>query len=234
MTSAAAQALFDELERGDPQRWAPATEGERIAGRFVRISAGRTRYAEVAPVMTIADDETGTLVEVWLNQIALREKIFKAKPQRGELVALIYDGKHTPRGGGDDYHAFRVLVERAAGALVDWEAVAHSVQSQTLSRSWYRHAGADESDWSSIDDYAAVGESGAEEVNKAAGTDATAEAEPTASRYSNTPPSPPTPQPGTSHAPPIEQDGRRTMPPCEHCGAPFPHHEPGCTEEIPF
>ena len=215
MTTSAAQALFDELERGDAARWQPEAAGDRFAGRFVRVSAGRTRYADVAPVMTLADDETGELREVWLNQKALREKIFKAKPQRGELVAILYEGTKTPRGGGDDYHVFRVLVERAAGAQVDWEAIADAVETQNVSRPWYRHPTGDETDWAFAEQPAA---GGAEQKREGRAPDAPGEPSQVGS------------------APPAADAGEapQGLEVCPVCKGPWPHHEAGCTEEIPF
>ena len=247
MTSPAAQALFEELNRGDLQRWEPKEAGERIAGRFVRISAARTRHADVTPVMVLELEETTERVEVWLMQLALRERVFKEKPQAGELVALIYDGLTTPRGGGNDYHSYRVLVQRPASTLVDWDAIAVAVKAQELTDSWYRPPRAgDQTEWATIDDYGASGT-----VSEAAPTAAQPTPPMTASRGDGgeTSAASPTiydPAPnshardfaerpaGSSHAPPIENDAKHVMRPCEHCRAPFPHHEPGCVEEIPF
>jgi hypothetical protein len=101
-----------------PAAWRPETEGESIAGHLVRVDHGEQKYG-VYPILVLAD-ERGVEHAVWLYATVLRVQVEELGPQIGDAVAIVYEGRRTPKGGGDEYHAYKVSLAPAAGSQIDW------------------------------------------------------------------------------------------------------------------
>lgn len=101
-----------------PAAWRPETEGESIAGHLVRVDHGEQKYG-VYPILVLAD-ERGVEHAVWLYATVLRVQVEELGPQLGDAIAIVYEGRRTPKGGGDEYHAYKVSIVPAAGSTIDW------------------------------------------------------------------------------------------------------------------
>lgn len=102
--------LRDQASKDYPRAWSREEEPE-VVGFFVRLEEGKTAFGP-AKIVILADAATGEERSVWLLHHVLRGEFAKLRPAVGELVLVRYLGKRTPDGGGQDYEAFRVLVDR--------------------------------------------------------------------------------------------------------------------------
>ena len=54
----------------------------------------------------------GGFRSVWLLHTTLRNEVNKQKPLPGETVYLRYQGLQKPKSGGDEYHSWKLVVDR--------------------------------------------------------------------------------------------------------------------------
>jgi len=114
--------IRDELERFDgtfPEAWIPEP-GDILVGEILRYDVGPTAYGRF-PVATIADEETGEELSVWLLHTALRSSFAQLRPRIGERIGIrrLEDG--TGDATGHTYRRFLVRVDRPEGELLDLE-----------------------------------------------------------------------------------------------------------------
>lgn len=104
-------ALHDRAEEPLPESWQPQQPGEELVGKFVRLDRGATAYGPCWIVIVESIKTPGLLRSVWLFHTALKNQFDKARPQAGELILIRYEGKRTPKGGGQQYHDWKVIAE---------------------------------------------------------------------------------------------------------------------------
>jgi len=109
--------LRDELDRfeGYPAAWIPDV-GDVLVGEILRYGSGPTAYGRF-PVVTVADEETGEELSVWLLHTALRSEFAQLRPRIGERIGIrrLEDG--TSDATGHTYRRFLVRVDRPEGEL---------------------------------------------------------------------------------------------------------------------
>jgi hypothetical protein len=122
-----AAALAARAERPPPQSWLPENPDEghpaQLVGELVRVEDNYTRFGPCK--IAILRDPAGVEWSVWLIRTVLRSEFEKQRPRVGDVVLVKYQGKVSPKGGGDPYHGYELLVDRdeTAGADVGWGAV---------------------------------------------------------------------------------------------------------------
>lgn len=116
------EAMRRALDAPWPEEWRPETPGESIIGWFVRVSSASTRFQPLVWILVLQDVDTGVERAVWVVHEALRQKLKKEAPAIGELVGIKYEGVGEPGAGGQAPARYRVMVDRAAGTRVDWDA----------------------------------------------------------------------------------------------------------------
>lgn len=105
--------LHDRLNEPMPETWKPAAAGEQIVGRFVRLDRGVTAFGDSWIVVLESLNRPGSFASIWLFHTALINQFGKARPQPGELVLVRYEGKRQAKGGGSEYHDWKVVTEHA-------------------------------------------------------------------------------------------------------------------------
>lgn len=115
--------LRKQLDKDYAKAWIPETKGDTIVGTMLRLEQGTTSFGP-APVVIIAEEGTGEERAIWLFTEAIRSGFNRARPAVGERVAVRYLGKQkvknqTP-GRANEYHNFKVAVDRPDGTQVDW------------------------------------------------------------------------------------------------------------------
>lgn len=124
------QAAHDRLRQAAdqvgeaPPAWQPQP-GDEIVGVVVDVQPSvYTRHGNV-PVVTLQGPNGGRR-SVWLIHTVLRRGFIRANVQLGETVLVRYVGVVQPEGGGQPWHDYRVVVDRAAGGArgPDWQQVA--------------------------------------------------------------------------------------------------------------
>lgn len=111
-------SLADRLDQDNAPSWRPddaKAEGVHdnpLIGKFVGMDQGSTSYGPCW-IMTV-EQEGGDEVAVWLFHEVLKNELARAKPQPGETIGIKYVGKTKPKGGGNEFHNYRVKVDRAA------------------------------------------------------------------------------------------------------------------------
>jgi hypothetical protein len=114
-----AAALVDRAERPAPASWRPddASKGHagKLVGELVRYEQNHTSYGPCR--IAVLRDPVGVEWSVLLLHTVLRNEFEKLRPKRGELVYVGYLGRKRPAGGGAEYEAYKVVVDRDG---VDW------------------------------------------------------------------------------------------------------------------
>lgn len=116
-------ALHDRAQEPLPESWQPEKAGDEIVGTFVRLDNATTSYGPCW-IVVLETPMTGELRSVWLFQTALKNQFNKARPKPGELVLVRYEGKRTPKAGGNQYHDYKVVAESSSGGRFTWDDVA--------------------------------------------------------------------------------------------------------------
>lgn len=221
--SARAEELRRSLERPRPESWKPQA-GDSIVGRFDRLERGSTIHHPIVWIVVLVDDETGVEQAVWCLHAALWAKIREAAPTIGDLIAIRYEGEGEPdpRAKGKPAHRYRVIVDRPAGTQVDWRRADRAVETGEL-EGGVMHAPTHGGTF--------VVETGPSDLERsevfmgAIGDHSTRPAALDAAEHERV-------FRGTTELLPV---GFRERPePCQRCHAPWPHHEAGCPDEIPF
>lgn len=104
-------ALHERAEEPLPESWQPKAAGDELVGKFVRLDRGATSYGPCWIVVLESLKKPGEFASIWLFHTALKNQFNKARPEVGELILVRYEGKRTPKGGGQDYHDWKVLTE---------------------------------------------------------------------------------------------------------------------------
>jgi hypothetical protein len=109
-------SLADALDRDPPPGWRPE-EGEKLVG--VLVSVGMSNEGDYGSYpIAVVRREDGSEVAVHAFHEVLRSELQRAKPNIGDTVGIKYLGVPD----GVTYNSYRVLVDRPAGATVDWSA----------------------------------------------------------------------------------------------------------------
>ncbi len=125
-----AAALAERLDVAPPTSWRPddPVKGhpQMIMGVLERVEDAQTSYgpAKIAILRTPEGEDWAC----WILHSVLKGEFAKLRPRIGELVAIKYEGKVEPRGGGAPYEMYRVVVDREdVGA--DWDGLDRDEQS---------------------------------------------------------------------------------------------------------
>lgn len=103
------RARLDSEAEEHPAAWKPEP-GVELVGVFEGWREGTTRRGETHPIAVVRCATTGERVAVWCFYSVLREEFRKAKPRRGELVAIRrLPDREGPNGA---YRVYRVVVDR--------------------------------------------------------------------------------------------------------------------------
>jgi hypothetical protein len=123
MTDARAERLArlqQQSEEPFPDNWSPTDQDPMLAGEFVRLEHGHTKFGERG--IAIVRLEDGTLRSIWILSTALQSQFAKKRPSPGDLICIRWLGLR--RGAsGNEYNDFRVEVDRGQGEP-DWDALA--------------------------------------------------------------------------------------------------------------
>lgn len=118
--------LRAKLEADFPPAWQPSAAGDEVAGAFLRLEQGMTKYGP-APIVILGTADAGE-VSVWLFYESMKSGFLRAQPVPGERVAIRYEGeqpvKNPTPGKSPTFHSYRVIVDRPAqqSQPVDWGA----------------------------------------------------------------------------------------------------------------
>ena len=134
---------FDRLDEERPPSLPKLQPGDRFSGRVLRISRHYGRYSEY-PLLTLAlkraklaeHPDVGSWPTVaWhvVNSVAQKE-LARHRVKVGETIAVEYLGRRESKTGTGDYHAWKVLVDRAEQEF-DWREFADGDSPQTPPRS---------------------------------------------------------------------------------------------------
>jgi hypothetical protein len=110
------QQLRRQTEEPFPENWSPTEQDPMLAGEFVRLEHGHTRFGERGIAIVRLDD--GTLRSVWILSTALQSQFQKKRPRPGDLICIRWLGLRAG-ASGNDYNDFRVEVDRGQDE-VDW------------------------------------------------------------------------------------------------------------------
>lgn len=125
--------LTAQIEAGHPPTWMPTSLGgehqpasDEITGKVAKYTQARTSYDDsLVDIMVIESLKSpGSFVSVWLLHETLKGAIRDNRPRPGEMVKLRYEGKTTPKGGGNEYHLWKVAVlrdEALSPSYLPWE-----------------------------------------------------------------------------------------------------------------
>jgi hypothetical protein len=112
-------------ERTYPDAWKPTKEGgpgDTLEGRVVALTEGFGHDGAPCPIVTVKDAD-GVDHAVWLWHTTLRAELVKLRPEIGELLRLIYDGKRQS-AAGHGYHVYTVeMPERPTGPSWTWDSL---------------------------------------------------------------------------------------------------------------
>jgi len=123
MSDGAVERVARLRERADtekPESWVPRDPGDEIAGQLVSYERGTTSYG--SQVIAVIQPPDGPPRALWLLTAVLRDEFAKLRPAPGEWVLVRYLGKRQAAGGGPDYQAYTVVVDRVA-VEPDWAAI---------------------------------------------------------------------------------------------------------------
>lgn len=117
MSTEEAQAVEERLraqaDAGHPDTWQPSQAGQSLTGRVVRYSQATTSRGDRVWIMVVESlRNPGTFASVWLLHTTLRNEILEQRPHPGEVVFLRYEGLTQPKGGGEEYHKWSVVIDR--------------------------------------------------------------------------------------------------------------------------
>jgi hypothetical protein len=116
--------LRERADAGHPESWVPKP-GDELTGKVIRYSKAFTSRGTDAYVMVVESLRSpGRLASVWLLHTTLRNEVNAQQPRPGEIVYLRYDGLQKPKHGGDEYHGWKLVVDRDEASSPDlpWES----------------------------------------------------------------------------------------------------------------
>ena len=106
------QRLRDRADAGNPESWKPEPGGE-LTGKVITYDKAYTQRGDHAWIMVVESlRNPGRFASVWLLHTALRSKVAEQRPRPGETVFLRYEGLVKPKHGGDEYHGWKLVVDR--------------------------------------------------------------------------------------------------------------------------
>jgi len=111
------RAELDDWDGAYPDAWRPQA-GETLVGVVKNYTTASGQYGEVA-VCTIAEEETGECVAVWLSSAVLLSLFKRHKPKVGERIGLKYGGTHPEKG----YKLYALVVDRPEEAEPDFDSL---------------------------------------------------------------------------------------------------------------
>lgn len=110
--------LTDQFEQQYAPGWRPAIH-EFIQGHVSSL-AERAGYDEKLYPIVVVRTDAGNEVAVHAFHSVLRAKLAEVEPSVGDRIAIRYDGKVQSRTPGHlPYHAYQVVIERAAASPAD-------------------------------------------------------------------------------------------------------------------
>lgn len=132
----AEEAFSDLMERASrtyPQS-VILSDGESVAGRFIRLESGPTRDYGDQPVVVFTEAQSGEERSLWLLHTALKTQFAKARPIEGARFVVVNLGKRLAKKTGREYADYRVEVEGAPDApkpsVMTFDDVAASVATE--------------------------------------------------------------------------------------------------------
>lgn len=112
-SQAVEERLRAQADAGHPETWQPNAAGQELIGRVVRYSQATTARGDRVWIMVVESLRTpGRFASVWLLHTTLRNEVMDQKPHPGEIVFLRYEGLKQPKGGGEEYHGWSVVIDR--------------------------------------------------------------------------------------------------------------------------
>jgi hypothetical protein len=112
--------LAEDLDR-EPQSWRPEP-GDKLIGELVDVDERDGGYGTY-PILVIRDDDGAEWSWHVLHAVA-RGEIGRQQPNIGDRLGVKYVGKVEGRDG-QEYHSWKVRVDRPAAKVVDLSAYAH-------------------------------------------------------------------------------------------------------------
>src|SRR5438105_4409765 len=101
--------LDEEQQRAEA--WVPGTNDELI-GRIVSISTRTSGGYDPYPIYTVKPEDGDALAFHAYHTVA-QNLLNEVEPRVGDEIGIRYLGKVTPDGGGNPYHSYRIVIERA-------------------------------------------------------------------------------------------------------------------------
>lgn len=111
-----------------PRAWrfhsdAGDADGPVFEGRFTGvIEMGQSSYGE-SPVARFVQEGTGEEISVWLFNQALRDRLIKSAPEKGELTRIEYKGKKKSKTSKFSYQVFTVTMPERPQVELSWSAL---------------------------------------------------------------------------------------------------------------
>ena len=106
------RSLSERINDGYADAWMPK-KGDTILGEITEISSGQSTWGDY-PIVTIKAADGAHAVHAFHS--VLRGALVAAAPVIGETIAIKYEGTKKAKNakpGDDDYHNYRVVVDRA-------------------------------------------------------------------------------------------------------------------------
>lgn len=112
------EAAREKLDEQYPENWKPDPNDELVAivqSTHIAVVEGDPRRVAV-----VRDTSTGEKLSIWMTKV-LMSQFARLGARVGDLIAIRYEGKVAPEGGGNEYHNYTVrLGDRPVGTALDW------------------------------------------------------------------------------------------------------------------
>jgi len=108
--------LSDALDAEFPEGWRPEP-GDKLIGTIVAVSTSSGGEYDAYPIVVIREDDGREVACHAFHQV-LQSELARARPAIGDRVGIKFLGIEE----GRSYNTYRVIVDRPAGAPVDWSA----------------------------------------------------------------------------------------------------------------
>ena len=119
MSNATTDPLRERLDQheGDSVPYWDPEVGDVVIGTIVAIEVRTAPHSGRTPVLTIQDEISGGLIDVWALHTVLRSELKKLRPKKGDRIGI----KRLP----DADKGYRRFVVKTDGepATVDWDSV---------------------------------------------------------------------------------------------------------------
>ena len=137
------ERLRAQADAGHPETWQPNAAGQELIGKVVRYSQATTARGDRVWIMVVESLRTpGRFASVWLLHTTLRNEIMEQKPHPGEIVFLRYEGLKQPKGGGEEYHGWSVVIDRDGSSShgLPWQDAGAAAQPRTEAEAMTPHS----------------------------------------------------------------------------------------------